>query len=763
MPDTLQFSLIEAEVHNIANAYFDQLSQDSRLSHLPDPIKKMARQGGSQELQNAIMQELYAFQNKGFLEKEGYQKALYEHIIPNAIEGRVQSWSNRFMRDQLSVDGSRTREALSDISKAAVQKLQTPGITQSSTTTPSDEDIHQEVVEQLIELNTQHQDDTKQKLDADIAKEFTSVKDQDKIEAIRDSFIARKLPPSELRKFLKEEGIDVSDSSLVYRLERFVSHKQDEFAALEATDPTKIKPAKRVQITPDNKKQIYKTVRQDVKTTRKLRKQSRKRGVDEEIVKSSINPASDSLHFMNLKGTDKKKFEDLEYSPQTRDKRKVSKRKFNNMDEVMPYGNFNKKETEFTLKQQLFTLEQEIILQHGAQYLQQNPTGIRRTIVRQAMRTMVRQGFNKQKSKLAKALMLDKLLPKNLATNILKMALNTKEVFDNPLKAAKNLLFGAIFQTLLPMILTLFQFIIASAFVYALLQLLAKVAPFLAAVTAGALAGAIIGVNFFGVGAIVGAAIGAVVGGAAYLLAPVIGQIAAAVASIASAIIAGIQTAISIAGTVAVIMTPIILPAVAVSAFVVNIFSSTSTKTKVAKFIPEGEDSYQGQLYPGSKFDYNPIPGACWPASGTISAFETYNDGSIHNSWGLDDVGSAVDITTGIGEPVYTPAAGTVTAAGVYPTTNPNGGYGNWVVIKLDEGGDSLIFGHLSDWLVYENQHIEAGEVIGLTGNSGNSSGPHLHFESINIQNPSATNDVRSYLPSGASIGQTVNVSECSY
>ncbi len=55
-------------------------------------------------------------------------------------------------------------------------------------------------------------------------------------------------------------------------------------------------------------------------------------------------------------------------------------------------------------------------------------------------------------------------------------------------------------------------------------------------------------------------------------------------------------------------------------------------------------------------------------------------------------------------------------------------GYGNYVVIR-HENGLETIYGHLSKQLVEEDQWVRAGEVIGLGGNTGRSTGSHLHFE----------------------------------
>ena len=55
-------------------------------------------------------------------------------------------------------------------------------------------------------------------------------------------------------------------------------------------------------------------------------------------------------------------------------------------------------------------------------------------------------------------------------------------------------------------------------------------------------------------------------------------------------------------------------------------------------------------------------------------------------------------------------------------------GYGKYVVIRHDNGLET-VYGHLSKQLVKEDQYVEAGEVIGLGGNTGRSTGSHLHFE----------------------------------
>ena len=55
-------------------------------------------------------------------------------------------------------------------------------------------------------------------------------------------------------------------------------------------------------------------------------------------------------------------------------------------------------------------------------------------------------------------------------------------------------------------------------------------------------------------------------------------------------------------------------------------------------------------------------------------------------------------------------------------------GYGKYVVIRHDNGLET-IYGHLSKQIVAENEYVKAGDPIGLGGNTGRSTGSHLHFE----------------------------------
>jgi murein DD-endopeptidase MepM/ murein hydrolase activator NlpD len=88
--------------------------------------------------------------------------------------------------------------------------------------------------------------------------------------------------------------------------------------------------------------------------------------------------------------------------------------------------------------------------------------------------------------------------------------------------------------------------------------------------------------------------------------------------------------------------------------------------------------------------------------------------------WGVLHPG--VDLTAVEGTPYYAAGAGTVILA------RYNGGYGYNVMIQHDDGVVS-VYGHSSKLIVKEGQRVQAGDLLGLTGNTGFSTGPHLHFE----------------------------------
>jgi murein DD-endopeptidase MepM/ murein hydrolase activator NlpD len=88
--------------------------------------------------------------------------------------------------------------------------------------------------------------------------------------------------------------------------------------------------------------------------------------------------------------------------------------------------------------------------------------------------------------------------------------------------------------------------------------------------------------------------------------------------------------------------------------------------------------------------------------------------------WGTTHYG--VDIAAPIGTPIYAPEGGVVLQAG------PATGFGLAVYVQHTDGSITL-YGHISSYSVAAGQQVSAGQEIAKVGNTGQSTGPHLHFE----------------------------------
>lgn len=108
-----------------------------------------------------------------------------------------------------------------------------------------------------------------------------------------------------------------------------------------------------------------------------------------------------------------------------------------------------------------------------------------------------------------------------------------------------------------------------------------------------------------------------------------------------------------------------------------------------------------------------------WPVAGPISSYYGYrtSPGGIGSTFH-----EGVDIAGDYGTPISATAAGTVTQAGWV------GGYGYLVEVKHADGIVTR-YGHNSAVLVYEGQYVDQGSMIALMGSTGNSTGPHCHYE----------------------------------
>ena len=107
----------------------------------------------------------------------------------------------------------------------------------------------------------------------------------------------------------------------------------------------------------------------------------------------------------------------------------------------------------------------------------------------------------------------------------------------------------------------------------------------------------------------------------------------------------------------------------------------------------------------------------CMP---TTSRLVTSNFGA---RWGRQHKG--LDIKVYIGDTIRAAFSGKVR---IVRNEGARKGYGKYIVIRHNNGLET-IYGHLSAWLVSENQEVRAGDPIALGGNTGRSTGSHLHFE----------------------------------
>ena len=124
--------------------------------------------------------------------------------------------------------------------------------------------------------------------------------------------------------------------------------------------------------------------------------------------------------------------------------------------------------------------------------------------------------------------------------------------------------------------------------------------------------------------------------------------------------------------------------------------------------------------------------GFAWPTPGFVSlSSEWFEDREVYNHGGIDIAGAGI-----MGTPVVAAADGTVVATNSSCTHNwgksyscgCGGGYGNYVMIS-HAGGKMTVYGHLTSLTVSSGQSVSRGQIIGYVGSTGNSTGPHLHYE----------------------------------
>jgi murein DD-endopeptidase MepM/ murein hydrolase activator NlpD len=155
--------------------------------------------------------------------------------------------------------------------------------------------------------------------------------------------------------------------------------------------------------------------------------------------------------------------------------------------------------------------------------------------------------------------------------------------------------------------------------------------------------------------------------------------------------------------------------------------------------------AYESQL----KFTLDPstIPSAgstvfSWPVDKVIIT-QRFGKTSASRRLYVSGTHNGVDFGVKIGTPVKAVLTGTVLGTGDTDITCPRASFGRWVFIRHDNGL-STVYGHLSVISATQGQRVATGDVIGYSGNTGYSTGPHLHVsayasDAVNVQQrPSA-------------------------
>jgi len=141
-----------------------------------------------------------------------------------------------------------------------------------------------------------------------------------------------------------------------------------------------------------------------------------------------------------------------------------------------------------------------------------------------------------------------------------------------------------------------------------------------------------------------------------------------------------------------------------------SLSSNTNTKPKSSSGVAKSGYSSNVPLVAG--YFINPVPGAV-------------------KSRGVKPGHKGVDLAASTGTPIKAMASGVVLIA----RNGYNGGFGNYVVVQHPNGVKTL-YAHMSRLGTTPGAQVSQGQTIGYVGNTGRSTGPHLHFEVLGAKNP---------------------------
>ncbi|MCS7205468.1 MAG: M23 family metallopeptidase [Leptospiraceae bacterium] len=141
--------------------------------------------------------------------------------------------------------------------------------------------------------------------------------------------------------------------------------------------------------------------------------------------------------------------------------------------------------------------------------------------------------------------------------------------------------------------------------------------------------------------------------------------------------------------------------------------------TKKYIFVPYGDDYLKELLRQGfGRRIFNIDPRSfLWPVENP--------DFTSRYGRRFNELHQGLDMAVPIGTPVV------AARDGIVKKTGWMGGYGYTIVLHHHQDGKETLYAHLSEILVFENEEIQIGQIIGFSGSTGRSTGPHLHFEVI--------------------------------
>lgn len=153
-------------------------------------------------------------------------------------------------------------------------------------------------------------------------------------------------------------------------------------------------------------------------------------------------------------------------------------------------------------------------------------------------------------------------------------------------------------------------------------------------------------------------------------------------------------------------------------AFAVVVIAGTGVAAVSDAFAAVDPITHKIEIHdPNGRVTFQLNASTVWPVRGVV----TLEYGQPDPPYGLPHTG--IDVARKTGDPITPFMAGKVKKV-----VHSNVGLGNYVVI---DHGNSItsVYGHMSETKVAEQQEVKPGDVIGLEGSVGNSTGPHVHFE----------------------------------